>query len=264
MDDRTLREKAALWLNGTITREEFLSSFREMSFQAWGDVALDVDRADRCGFPEVVFGEGKPVAVLCEILSQFRQRREPLLITRIEDSAAIELNQREPLGIYNKTARTWRWSPVDLEAEGKVVVVSAGTTDRPIAEEAVETLHWMSVDVELIQDIGVAGPQRLLNALPKLTDAQAIVVVAGMEGALPSVVGGHVGCPVIAVPTSVGYGAAFEGVAALLGMLNSCAANVTVVNIDAGFKAGYVAGLIARNSLPRSLPTSIEACQRSS
>jgi NCAIR mutase (PurE)-related protein len=128
-----------------------------------------------------------------------------------------------------------------------VAIVTAGTSDLPVAEEARETALWTGAAVDMIQDVGVAGPHRLTAKVPLLEQADAIVVVAGMEGALPSVVGGYVACPVIAVPTSVGYGASFGGVAALLGMLNSCASNVTVVNIDAGFKGGYVAGLIARN-----------------
>ena len=131
---------------------------------------------------------------------------------------------------------------------GRVTIVTAGTSDLPVAEEARETALWTGASVRLIADVGVAGPHRLTANLSQLQDADAVVVVAGMEGALPSVVGGHVACPVIAVPTSVGYGASFGGIAALLGMLNSCAANVTVVNIDAGFKAGYVAGLIAKNA----------------
>ena len=125
--------------------------------------------------------------------------------------------------------------------------MTAGTSDLPVAEEARQTALWTGAEVELVQDIGVAGPHRLTANLPLLEGADVVVVVAGMEGALPSVVGGHVACPVVAVPTSVGYGASFDGVAALLGMLNSCASNVTVVNIDAGFKGGYVAGLIAKN-----------------
>ena len=129
-----------------------------------------------------------------------------------------------------------------------MTIVTAGTSDLPVAEEARETALWTGASVRLISDVGVAGPHRLTANLPQLQDAHAVVVVAGMEGALPSVVGGYVACPVIAVPTSVGYGASFGGIAALLAMLNSCAANVTVVNIDAGFKAGYVAGLIAKNS----------------
>ncbi|MGD0382034.1 MAG: nickel pincer cofactor biosynthesis protein LarB [Thermoguttaceae bacterium] len=129
-----------------------------------------------------------------------------------------------------------------------MTIVTAGTGDLPVAEEARETAIWTGASVRLISDVGVAGPHRLAANLSELLDADAVVVVAGMEGALPSVVGGYVACPVIAVPTSVGYGASFGGVAALLGMLNSCAANVVVVNIDAGFKAGYVAGLIAKNA----------------
>ena len=128
-----------------------------------------------------------------------------------------------------------------------MTIVTAGTSDLPVAEEARETALWTGAAVTMIQDVGVAGPHRLAAHLPLLAESDAVVVVAGMEGALPSVVGGYVACPVIAVPTSVGYGASFGGVAALLGMLNSCAANVTVVNIDAGFKGGYVAGLIAKN-----------------
>jgi NCAIR mutase (PurE)-related protein len=129
-----------------------------------------------------------------------------------------------------------------------VAVVTAGTSDLPIAEEAIETLDWMGVRVTTVADVGVAGPHRLPERLPSIAGADAVVVIAGMEGALPSVVGGYVDCPVIAVPTSVGYGASLGGIAALLSMLNSCAANVTVVNIDAGFKGGYVAGLIARKA----------------
>ncbi len=153
-------------------------------------------------------------------------------------------------GIWNERARTFRRAAIESTEpamlRGYVPVISAGTSDLPVAEEAAETLTWMQVKAPLFVDLGVAGPQRLQQRLPELRDADAIVVVAGMEGALPSVVGGHVSCPVIAVPTSVGYGASFGGIAALLGMLNSCAANVTVVNIDAGFKAGFVAGVIAR------------------
>jgi hypothetical protein len=158
------------------------------------------------------------------------------------------------LARHNATARTLRLDcPKGHDAAseqpgsptGKVAVITAGTSDLPVAEEAVETARWMGCEVDLIIDVGVAGPQRLPAQRHRFESADCIVVVAGMEGALPSVVGGHVGCPVIAVPTSVGYGANFGGLAALLGMLNSCAANVAVVNIDAGFKGGFLAGLIA-------------------
>ena len=136
--------------------------------------------------------------------------------------------------------------PTSDRTAGRVVVITAGSSDLPVAEEARETLRWMGIDVTMIHDVGVAGPHRLPEHLDKLNDADAVVVVAGMEGALPSVVGGWVDCPVVAVPTSVGYGASFGGVAALLGMLNSCASNVTVVNIDNGYGAAYVATLINR------------------
>jgi hypothetical protein len=169
---------------------------------------------------------------------------------------AAELLPKFPAGRYNAIGRTFRisgkTSPEGHEAQqqgatGRVAIITAGTSDLPVAEEARETALWTGADVELIQDVGVAGPHRLISNLPLLKAADAVVVIAGMEGALPSVVGGYVACPVIAVPTSIGYGASFGGIAALLGMLNSCASNVTVVNIDAGFKGGYVAGLIAKN-----------------
>ena len=209
---------------------------------------LDIDRTRRCGFPEVVFGEGKSVATLTSILQQLSDRNTAVLATRIALEKSAALLEAFPHGKYNERARTFR-----LEGEqtrraakcGRVVVVTAGTSDLPVAEEAAETLDWMNVAVSMIHDVGVAGPHRLPEKVGQLRDCDAIVVVAGMEGALPSVVGGYVDCPVIAVPTSIGYGANLGGIAALLGMLNSCAANVTVVNIDAGFKGGYVAGLIA-------------------
>jgi NCAIR mutase (PurE)-related protein len=166
-----------------------------------------------------------------------------------------------PAAIHNATGRTLRLEPHDRHRgedgdPGKIVVITAGTGDLPVAEEAVETARWMGSAVDLIVDVGVAGPQRLVAQKHRFETADAIVVVAGMEGALPSVVGGHVSCPVIAVPTSIGYGASFGGIAALLGMLNSCAANVTVVNIDAGFKGGFIAGLIARKiAATRNSPT---------
>jgi hypothetical protein len=167
---------------------------------------------------------------------------------------AMELREKFPSARYNSIGRTFRIPGAqsggvsETENMGRVTIVTAGTSDLPVAEEARETALWTGASVRLISDVGVAGPHRLAANLPQLQDAHAVVVVAGMEGALPSVVGGYVACPVIAVPTSVGYGASFGGIAALLAMLNSCAANVTVVNIDAGFKAGYVAGLIAKNS----------------
>jgi NCAIR mutase (PurE)-related protein len=221
-----------------------------------GDVTLDLDRQRRCGFPEVVYGAGKSAETLVKIVHQLLKDRLTVLVTRVDAQKAAPLRAEFPEASYNVVGQTFRLSPsaADTPTVGRVVVVTAGTSDLPVAEEARETLEWMGVAVTSIHDVGVAGPHRLLMHLDKLRGADAIVVAAGLEGALPSVVGGHVDCPVIAVPTSVGYGASFGGLAALLGMLNSCAANVTVVNIDAGFKAGYVAGLIAhRRGKPREV-----------
>lgn len=211
---------------------------------------LDFDRRRRCGFPEVVFGEGKSVTVLAEIFQRMLAAGIDVLATRVSPEKGLELTPLFAAARYNETARTLRIevdgrSAATQLTHGRVAVITAGTSDLPVAEEARETLSWMRVGVTMIHDVGVAGPQRLLARLEELRGIDAAVVVAGMEGALPSVVGGHVDCPVIAVPTSVGYGANLGGIAALLSMLNSCAANVTVVNIDAGFKGGYIAGMIA-------------------
>ncbi len=187
------------------------------------------------------------------------EERQPVLATRIDVDKATELLGQFPEGRYNAVARTFRInrgtsvtacsdagaSEDACSTRGLVSIVTAGTSDMPVAEEVRETADWMGAGTDLVVDVGVAGPQRLLAKLERITKADAVVVVAGMEAALASVVGGHVACPVIAVPTSVGYGASLGGIAALLGMLNSCAANVCVVNIDAGFKAGYLAGMIA-------------------
>lgn len=210
-------------------------------------VTLDSDRRRRCGYPEVVYGEGKPVETIAAIFRAQLQAGDPALATRVDPAAAVELVNQFPSAVHNATARTLRARPsgaAETPVIGDVAVISAGTTDLPVAEEAAETLAWMGVGVTRVDDVGVAGPHRLPERLKDFQSADAIVVVAGMEGALPSVVGGYVACPVIAVPTSVGYGANFGGLAALLSMLNSCASNIAVVNIDAGFKAGYLAGLI--------------------
>jgi NCAIR mutase (PurE)-related protein len=208
------------------------------------DASVDLARAGRCGFPEVVFGEGKTAEQIAEVFAAQRDAGQRSLATRVSDADRAALSQRFPDAVVNDRARTVRLGEAPAE-RGFVPVLTAGTTDRPVAEEAVETLRWMGVRTALIADVGVAGPHRLPERLPELAGADAAVVVAGMEGALPSVAGGYLSCPVIAVPTSVGYGANFGGLSALLGMLNSCAANVVTVNVDAGFKGGYVAGLIA-------------------
>jgi NCAIR mutase (PurE)-related protein len=217
------------------------------------NVQLDTDRKNRCGFPEVIYGEGKDAETLYRILQSCTDSNTETLATRVSGDKAQFLQDKfagtRHTVCYNAVARTLRFLPDGCTMPvrgGKVAVISAGTSDESVAQEAFETARWTGAETILIQDVGVAGPQRLVSKLPLFQDADAIVVVAGMEGALPSVVGGYAACPVIAVPTSVGYGASFGGLAALLGMINSCASNVTVVNIDAGFKGGYVAGLIAR------------------
>ena len=208
---------------------------------------MDLHRQERCGFPEVVYCEGKTLDAIENILRSLLDAGQDCFATRVASEQGEHLQKIFPGAQYNQVARTFRIPRPDAPGpEGKVVVISAGTSDRPVAEEARVTAEWMGCIVETIADVGVAGPHRLPAYRDRFSDADSIVVVAGMEGALPSVVGGYVDCPVVAVPTSVGYGASFGGVAALLGMLNSCASNVTVVNIDSGFKGGYVAGLIAR------------------
>jgi NCAIR mutase (PurE)-related protein len=208
----------------------------------------------------VIFAEGKTTAAMDKIFRTLIERGTDVLATRMSAGQAEELLPKFPAANYNPIGRTFRipaeragMSPStafqkEEKSQGRVTIVTAGTSDLPVAEEARETALWTGARVTMLPDVGVAGPHRLRENLPLLDDADAIVVVAGMEGALPSVVGGYVSCPVIAVPTSIGYGASFGGVAALLAMLNSCAANVSVVNIDAGFKGGYVAGLIAKNA----------------
>ena len=210
-------------------------------------VTLDLDRQRRCGFPEVIFGENKAAETIASTMQAQRDHGQPSLATRVSaDKAEIVMAMLEDV-LYNKVARVLRWDLAGSETiSGRVLVISAGTSDLPVAAEAVETLIWMGVDYEFIEDVGVAGPHRLIEHVETLRSADVLIVVAGLEGALPSVVGGYVDCPVLAVPTSVGYSTAFGGVTALLGMLNSCASNVLVTNVDAGFKAAYNAGVMLR------------------
>lgn len=249
MDAHRIEQLAQALLSGRLPLASFVEQLAAPATRVLEDASIDLDRRDRCGYPEVVYGEGKTVEALGQIFEALLAQGTEVLATRVDAEKAEKVLARFPAARYNAAARTVRIvaDGAALAARrGRVAVVSAGTSDRPVAEEARETLDWMRVETDVIRDVGVAGPHRLVERLDVLRAADAVVVLAGMEGALPSVVGGYVACPVIAVPTSVGYGASFHGVAALLGMLNSCAANVTVVNIDAGFKGGYVAGLIAR------------------
>lgn len=216
-----------------------------------GVATLDHHRALRHGFPEVIFAEGKTREQVVAIAERIEARGHGLLATRVSPEVAAALRAALPAAEYNALGRTVYvppHEPVARRTRGSVLVVTAGTSDLPVAEEAAETLRAFGNPVERLNDVGVAGLHRILAARELLADAAVVVVVAGMEGALPSVVGGLVGVPVIAVPTSVGYGAAFGGLAALLGMLNSCASGITVVNIDNGFGAACAASRI--NLLP--------------
>lgn len=212
-----------------------------------GYAHVDLGRKERCGFPEVVFCEGKAKDWLQGVISRIAEAGQHCLATRLSPEQAEHLARAFPRGEIDPVARTF-WLPHGTPPKplGRVAVLTAGTSDLPVAQEAAVTARSMGASVHVLADVGVAGLHRLLSRKNEFVDADAIVVVAGMDGALPSVVGGLVRCPVIAVPTSIGYGASLGGVAALLTMLNACAANVVTVNIDAGFKAGYVAAMIAR------------------
>jgi pyridinium-3,5-biscarboxylic acid mononucleotide synthase len=211
--------------------------------------SIDLDRKKRCGFPEVVFAEGKTAEWLAGAIQKLQDAGQDSFATRLNDEQAAHMQSVFPKAEQDRVARTF-WMPAGARQQpvGHVTVITAGTSDLPVAREALVTAQVMGCHAELIVDVGVAGLHRLLSRLNEFTSADAIVVVAGMDGALPSVVGGLVSCPVIAVPTSIGYGTAFHGLAALLTMLNACSANVVTVNIDAGFKAGYTAALIAKKT----------------
>jgi NCAIR mutase (PurE)-related protein len=251
MDAHELRLLLEKVRRGELTPGDAEQKIRTAPMEEAGTFAkVDLHRKVRCGFPEVIFGEGKTPEQIEAILRVLARHGQGGLVTRVDPAAALHLRQAFPEGEHNVVGRTFRLIGPDDQGSklGKVVVVTAGTSDLPVAEEARVTAEAWNCEVALLADVGVAGLHRLLNQLGTFGGADVLVVVAGMEGALPSVVGGLVDCPVIAVPTSVGYGANFGGLAALLGMLNSCSSNIVVVNIDAGFKGGHVAGLIARRA----------------
>ncbi len=212
-----------------------------------GFAQIDHDRADRVGFPEVIYGAGKTPQQVAEIASRVHEQSGVVLVTRTDRAAFDAVSEHLSGAIFDEDAGLlWADSREDQQLIDGLTVVSAGTSDLPVANEAAITARLMGCDVTQIHDVGVAGIHRLLGRLEQLRAAKVLVVVAGMEGALPSVVAGLVSVPVIAVPTSVGYGASFEGLAAMLAMMNSCASGVSVVNIDGGFAAGYQAAMIAR------------------
>lgn len=246
MDGNLLVTLAGRLAAQEISADEFLRLAAQET-QSPDYATVDLDRSARCGFPEVIFGEGKTPVMIVSIAGKLLAEQQRVLVTRVDESKSAQLLAELPSARYNSVGRVLRVDPANeqFRSVGQVAVITAGTSDLPVAEEARETLEWMGVAATMVHDVGVAGPHRLPERLAEFADADAIVVVAGMEGALPSVVGGYVPCPVFAVPTSVGYGANLGGLAALLAMLNSCASNVAVVNINAGFKAGYLAGLVA-------------------
>jgi len=234
--------------SGKTSLDEAIFQLKSLPFEDLGFTRIDHHRSLRKGFPEVIWGEGKTSTQIISIMKQLKGKGQNVLITRLEEKKAGSIKRVFPKSRYypRSNVLTYLTHSVKLEGKGTILVITAGTTDIPVAEEAAITAQIMGNHVETVFDVGVAGIHRLLYERQRLEAAHVLIVVAGMEGALPSVVGGLVDRPVIAVPTSVGYGTSFGGITALLAMLNSCASGVAVVNIDNGFGAGYMASLINR------------------
>lgn len=247
MHEQTIRFLLEELRKGNISVEKTLAQLRNLPYEDLGFAKIDHHRPLRKGFPEVVYCPGKTPSQVLTIIEELISYPGNILATRAEEALFNEVKEKFPEARYNPQARTIVIRrDYQLYGYGTILVISAGTSDIPVAEEAFVTCEVMGNKVEKIFDVGVAGIHRLLNHREKIHSARAIICVAGMEGALPSVVGGLAACPIIAVPTSVGYGAHLEGIAPLLTMLNSCASGVSVVNIDNGFGAGYSASLINR------------------
>jgi NCAIR mutase (PurE)-related protein len=248
MTPKKIAELLSQIRDGGLSVEDGVKALSTLPFADIGVATVDHHRQLRTGFPEVVLGQGKSPEQIAAIVEEMKRHGSNVLVTRVSADKADQVLGRLPELTYKKKARALvlTQEPVALRTDRPVLTVSAGTSDIPVAEEACLVAELAGCEVKRIFDVGVAGIHRLFHRLDELKKAAVIIVVAGMEGALASVVGGLVSCPVIAVPTSIGYGASFGGVAALLGMLNSCAAGVTVVNIDNGFGAGYAAALMSR------------------
>jgi NCAIR mutase (PurE)-related protein len=258
MEPGDLRELLEQVRAGTLGVEAALGRLDNPPEINLGFAHVDLQRRQRCGYPEVIFCQGKTTEWVEGVVRQLYQAGQDCLATRVSDEQAAALGQSFPQAVQDHVGCTfWLPSKPPEAGQGRVVVITAGTSDLPVAREAVVTAQALGATVHLLADVGVAGIHRLLRHQQEFRGADAIVVVAGMDGALPSVVGGLVDCPVIAVPTSIGYGAAFHGLAPLLTMLNACSANVVVVNIDSGFKGGYVAALIARKSRQKTTDGSL-------
>jgi NCAIR mutase (PurE)-related protein len=234
--------------SGRTSVDEAIAQLKSLPFEDLGYARIDHHRSLRKGFPEVIWGEGKSPNQILSIMKEMKGKGQNVLITRLDGGKAKALQKVFPKSRYHPRSKVLIYliHPVRSEGKGTILVITAGTTDIPVAEEAVITAQFMGNHVETLYDVGVAGIHRLLSERERLEGARVLIVVAGMEGALPSVVGGLVDRPVIAVPTSVGYGTSFGGITALLAMLNSCASGVAVVNIDNGFGAGYMASLMNR------------------
>jgi pyridinium-3,5-biscarboxylic acid mononucleotide synthase len=249
MNPTNLLELLAEVQRGNLSPEAASARLANLPFEDLGHARIDHHRSLRNGLPEVIYAAGKSPAQTAEIFIRMAANGTDVLATRADESTAKAILAAVPAAIHHPQARAITLRQfIHAEPKGHIAVVCAGTSDLPIAEEAAITAELFNTRVTRLYDVGVAGLHRLLAVRDQLTHADAVIVCAGMEGALPSVVGGLVGVPVIAVPTSVGYGASFAGAAALLGMLNSCSPNVTVVNIDNGFGAAYTATLIARTA----------------
>jgi NCAIR mutase (PurE)-related protein len=248
MNIRKLEQLLEAVKSGETSVEEAKAQLRSLPFEDLGFARIDHHRVLRKGFPEVIWGEGKTSPQILSIMRQLKGKGHNVLITRLDEKKAKVIRRVFRKSQYYSQSRVLSLlnHPVELIGKGTILVVTAGTTDIPVAEEGVITAQLMGNQVETLYDVGVAGIHRLLSERERLEKARVIIVVAGMEGALPSVVGGLVERPVIAVPTSIGYGTSFGGVTALLAMLNSCASGVAVVNIDNGFGAGCMASLINR------------------
>ena len=248
MDRDRLRKLLEDVKRGRTAVEEATRALTDLPFAELGYATVDTHRSVRFGFPEVVYGEGKAPEQLLGIVEVLVRRKQPVLVTRLDEEKAAPLLARWPKARWHPEARIFHL-PQGRPRAGRVAVTCAGTSDLPVAEEAALTAEAMGASVARIYDVGVAGLHRLLRRRSEIQEAHVAVAVAGMEGALASVVGGLVGIPVVAVPTSVGYGANFHGLSSLLTMLNSCAPNVAVVNIDNGFGAGFYAALVSRRAV---------------
>lgn len=248
MDETRLKDLLARVQAGSTPIDEAFTELRQLPFADLGFAMVDHHRAIRQGAPEVILGEGKTPEQIVAIARELSRTGQNVLVTRIDDEKAAVLLRDVPGVKHSAAARTCtlETSPIPPLSSAKVALVSAGTSDLPVAEECAETMRMLGVTFERVFDVGVAGIHRLLHRRSTLEEAGVVIVIAGMEGALASVVGGLIDVPVIAVPTSIGYGAAFKGVAAMLGMLTSCASGVTVCNIDNGFGAAFAAARILR------------------